>query len=447
MTHIDACPASPAPGVERRIRVCTGGACVAVCGEDHVAAIERGLGLGLGERCDERRLSLAETGCLGFCHSAPAVRDGDVVDAGSGVVRRVLVGAPRQAREPTCASVLPQPVLIRRGDWSGLGRALRMARPEELLEEVKAANLRDLLGRRLAVGPEWERVRDAPREPKLIVAKGNEGELGGYIEKYLMEHNHALLLEGMALAGYAVGARHGLVLCPTAYPLAKPAIEAEIERAHADGLLGERILGTKFSFDISVDDGAVRDGRSDTSLLPTVVNHVETLCNLSYIAFYGAGAYRALSPGASPGSKLVCFNERLRRPGVYEVRFGTTIRELCEELAGGLVGCREIKAVQIGGPLGGILPAKLLDTPFDFDELEAVGCVVGNGEILAFDDQSDMGDAARHLLRFAPKNGQGSALMHSLLTHFPDELRIEAAAQRSGRALPLGPKRSARGWP
>jgi NADH:ubiquinone oxidoreductase subunit F (NADH-binding) len=447
MTPIQACPASTAPQVERRIRVCTGSACAAVCGEGHVAAIEHGLGLRLGERCDDRLLSLAETGCLGFCHSAPAVRDGDVIDAGSGVVRRVLIGATRQASEPACESVLPQPVLTRRGDWSGLGRALRMARPEELLEEVKAANLRDLLGRRLAVGSEWERVRDAPHEPKLIVAKVNRGAHGGYIEKYLMEHNAALLLEGMALAGYTVGAKHGFVLCPPAYPLAKPAIEAEIKRAHADGLLGERILGTKFSFDVRIADGALRDVHSERSLLPMVVHHVETMCNLRYIAFYGAGAYRALSPGASPGSKLVCFNERLRRPGVYEVRFGTTIRELCEELAGGLVGCREIKAVQIGGPLGGILPAKLLDTPFDFNELEAVGCVVGNGGILAFDDQSDMGDVARQLLRFAPKNGRVSAPMQSLLMHFPDELRSASTAQRSGRALHLSPKRSPRGWP
>jgi formate dehydrogenase iron-sulfur subunit len=141
--------------------------------------------------------------------------------------------------------------------------------------------------------------------------------------------------------------------------------------------------------------------------MPTVVNNVETLCNIPFIAYYDAQAYRDLSPGGTPGSKLVCFNERFRRPGVYEVRFGTTVRELCEQLAGGLVGGRSIKAVQIGGPLGGILPATQLDTPFDFDELAAVGCMVGHGGILAFDDQTDMREVARHLLRFGAHESCG----------------------------------------
>jgi formate dehydrogenase iron-sulfur subunit len=141
--------------------------------------------------------------------------------------------------------------------------------------------------------------------------------------------------------------------------------------------------------------------------MPTVVNNVETLCNIPFIAERDAQAYRDLSPGATPGSKLVCFNERFRRPGVYEVSFGTTMRELCEELAGGLGGGRSIKAVQIGGPLGGILPATLLDTPFDFDQLAAVGCMVGHGGIVAFDDQTDMREVARHLLRFGAHESCG----------------------------------------
>jgi formate dehydrogenase iron-sulfur subunit len=141
--------------------------------------------------------------------------------------------------------------------------------------------------------------------------------------------------------------------------------------------------------------------------MPTVVNNVETLCNIPYIALRGAEAYHALSPGATPGSKLVCFNERFRRPGVYEVRFGTSMRELCEDLAGGLVDGRSIKALQIGGPLGGILPASLLDTPLDFDDLAAVGCMVGHGGILAFDDQTDMRTVARHLLHFGAAESCG----------------------------------------
>jgi NADH:ubiquinone oxidoreductase subunit F (NADH-binding)/NADH:ubiquinone oxidoreductase subunit E len=421
------------PRGERHVRVCTGTACFASCGEDHVEELGRGLGLELGQRAEDKSVSLAETVCLGFCHSAPAVRDGDVIDAGSGVVRRVLDGAPRPAVEPAWQSVLPEPVLIRSGDWSGLGRALRMDTPEGLLEEVKAANVRGRGGAGFPAGLKWEFARAATEEQKFIVANGDEGDPGSYIDKYLMERNPALLLEGMALAGYAVGASHGFVLCRSEYPLSKPTLDAEIERARGEGLLGERILGTPFSFDVTVVEGAgsyvvgeetallacLQGLRGTVSArppfpaqrgvhgMPTVVNNVETLCNVPYIAFHGARHYQQLSPGATAGSKLVCFNERFRRPGVYEVRFGTTMRELCEELAGDLVGGRAIKAVQIGGPLGGILPAALLDTPFDFDALASVGCMVGHGGIVAFDDQTDMRSVARHLLRFGAHESCG----------------------------------------
>jgi NADH:ubiquinone oxidoreductase subunit F (NADH-binding) len=141
--------------------------------------------------------------------------------------------------------------------------------------------------------------------------------------------------------------------------------------------------------------------------MPTVVNNTETLANMPFIARHGAEAYKALSPGATPGTKLVCFNERFARPNVYEVRFGTTMRELCEGLAGGLKDGRQIKALQIGGPLGGILPASKLDTPFDFDALAAEGCMVGHGGILAFDDQTEMRAVAKHLLHFGAHESCG----------------------------------------
>ncbi len=140
---------------------------------------------------------------------------------------------------------------------------------------------------------------------------------------------------------------------------------------------------------------------------PTVVHNVETLCNIPFIAAHGAEAYKALSPGATPGTKLVCLNDRFVRPGMYEVRFGTPVSEICDELGGGLVDGRSIKAVQIGGPLGGILPASKLDTPFDFDELAAEGCMVGHGGILAFDDRTDARALARHLLAFGAHESCG----------------------------------------
>ncbi|HWK18449.1 MAG TPA: NAD(P)H-dependent oxidoreductase subunit E [Solirubrobacteraceae bacterium] len=422
-----------APRGARHVRVCTGTACFAATGDTHVDAIRDGLGLALGERSADRSVSLAETVCLGFCHSSPAIRDGDRIDAGPGVVERVLGGASAEASEPEWTSVLEEPVLTRPGDWSGLARALTELEPEELLAEVKRADARGRGGAGFPAGHKWEFARRSPGEQKFIVANGDEGDPGSYIDKYLMERNPALVLEGMALAGYAVGAEHGFVLCRSEYPRSMPALEAAAAAAREAGWLGEDIAGSGFDFDVTIMEGA---GSyivgEDTALLacieglrgtvsarppypaerglfgmPTVVNNTETLVNAPFIAEHGAEAYRALSPAGSPGTKLVCFNERFARPGVYEVRFGTPMRELCDELAGGLIDGHRIKAVQIGGPLGGILPASRLDVAFDFDALKAEGCMVGHGGILAFDEQTDMRAVARHLLSFGAHESCG----------------------------------------
>jgi bidirectional [NiFe] hydrogenase diaphorase subunit len=418
------------PRGARHVRVCTGTACFAATGDAHVEQLRDGLGLALGERAPDGSVSLAETVCLGFCHSSPAVRVGDVVDAGPEVVARVLANACVAAPEPAWESLLPEPVLTRPGDWSGLERVLEeRVTPEALLAEVTAAEIRGRGGAGFPAGTKWAFARAAggPDTERFIVANGDEGDPGSYIDKYLMERNPALLLEGMALAAYAIGAAHGFVLVRSEYPRSKPTLEAAAERARAEGWLGER-------FDVTVVEGA---GSyvvgEETALLacleglrgtvsarppfpaqeglfgrPTVVNNVETLCNVPFVAAHGADAYRALSPdAATAGSKLVCFNERFARPGVYEVPFGISMGRLCEELAGGLRGGRAIKAVQIGGPLGGILPAQRLDTPFDFDALAAEGCMLGHGGILAFDDRTSMRDVARHLLRFGAHESCG----------------------------------------
>ena len=392
-----------------------------------------GLGLALGERSDDGSLSLAETVCLGYCHASPAVRDGDVIDAGPDAIDRVLADAAKPAPEPLVESLLDEPVLTRTGDWSGFRKALAETTPELLLEEVKAAEVRGRGGAGFLAGVKWEFARNAEGEPKFIVANGDEGDPGSYIDKVLMEDNPHLFLEGMALAGFAVGASHGFVLVRSEYPRSKPELEDAIFHAHTEGLLGEDILGSGFSFDITVIEGAgsyvvgeetallacLQGLRGTVSArppfpaqrglhgLPTVVNNIETLANIPFIASHGAEAYRALSPGATAGTKLVCFNERFERPGVFEVPFGMTVRELCEDVAGGMRDGRSVKAVQIGGPLGGILPASRLDTVFDFEPLVAEGCMVGHGGIVGFDDRTDMRDVARHLLHFGADESCG----------------------------------------
>ena len=422
-----------APRGERHLRVCSGTACFAASADAHIDALRESFGLELGERRPDGSLSLAETVCLGFCHSSPAFRDGDVVDAGDGALERVLAGASADASEPEWASTLPEPVLITAGDWSGLERALSGHTPESLLEEVKAARVRGRGGAGFPAGDKWGFARASPGESKFIVANGDEGDPGSYIDKYLMERNPALVLEGMALAGYAVGAEHGFILTRSEYPRSKPALDGAIAAARSAGMLGENIRGSGFSFDVTVLEGAgsyvvgeetallacVEGLRGTVSArppfpaqsglygMPTVVNNTETLANIPFIARRGAQEYRDLSPGATPGSKLVCFNERFVSPGVYEVRFGTSMRHLCDELAGGMRDGGTLRALQIGGPLAGILPASRLDVPFDFEPLAAEGCMVGHGGILAFDERTDLRALARHLLHFGAHESCG----------------------------------------
>ena len=485
------------PRGARHVRVCTGTACFAATGGAHVDEMCEGLGLGLGECRADGSVSLAETVCLGFCHSSPAVRDGELIDAGRDAVARVLSGRSQAAAEPEWESLLPEPVLTAPSDWSGLRRAITELGPERLLEQVEAAEVRGRGGAGFPAATKWRFTRAASGEPKFIVGNGDEGDPGSYIDKYLMERSPARVLEGVALAGFAVGASHGFILTRSEYPLSKPLLEAEVARARADGWLGEDILGSGFDFDITVIEGAgsyvvgeetallasLQGLRGTVSArppfpaergvhgLPTVVNNIETLANIPFVAARGAEAYRALSPDSgTAGSKLVSFNERFTRATVYEVPFGMSVRELCETVAGGLRDGHRIKALQIGGPLGGILPGDRLDIAFDFESLAAEGCMVGHGSILAFDETTDMREVATHLLGFGADESCGKcfpcriglqrahdmfaadapvdrarfeallealelgslcahgggipAPLRSLLAHFPDELRL-----------------------
>lgn len=421
------------PRGRRHVQVCTGTACWASRFGAQVGELERGLGVGLNERGADGETSLAEVVCLGFCHSGPSYRDGDVVDAGPGAGERVAAGESRAAPEPDWRSVLDEPVLTVPGTYRGLRRALDELGPERLLDEVEAAEIKGRGGAGFPAGTKWRFARGAEGSEKVIVVNGDEGDPGSYIDKLLMERNPALLLEGMALAGLAVGAERGYVYVRSEYPASKPALEQAYAAALAAGELGDDIRGSGFSFRVAIVEGA---GSyvvgEETALLnslmgmrgtvsarppfpaergyderPTVVNNVETLCSVPFVAERGAAAYRGLSPGATPGTKLVSLNERFRDPAVIEVPFGITVAEICERHGGGLVDGGEIKAVQIGGPLGGILPADALETRFDFDDLAARGCMVGHGGIVAFDQRTDMRALGRHLMHFGATESCG----------------------------------------
>ncbi len=448
------------PRGARHVRACSGTACFAATAGRHISELGAGLGLGLDEVKADGSVSFGEVVCLGFCHSSPALIDGSTVIAGADAVTALLAGSQTEAAEPDWVSLLDEPVLTRPGDWSGLERALRELEPEQLLAEVEAAEVRGRGGAGFPAGVKWRFTRAAAGAEKFIVANGDEGDPGSYIDKYLMERNPNLVLEGMALAGYAVGAEHGYILVRSEYPLSKPSLDAAIRQAHADGWLGSDICGSDFAFDITVVEGAgsyvvgeetallacLQGLRGTVSArppfpaqrgmlgMPTVVNNVETLANMPYIARRGAQAYHDLSPDSkTAGSKLVCFNERFNRPTVYEVPFGMSMRSLCDEVAGGLRDGHAVKALQIGGPLGGILPTGLLDTAFDFDELAAAGCMVGHGSIVAFDETTDMRALTVHLLEFGAHESCGKC--------FPCRIGLRRAQEMFSAEAPVDRRR------
>ncbi len=238
---------------------------------------------------------------------------------------------------------------------------------------------------------------------------------------------------GLALCGYAIGAQRGFVYIRSEYPQSAPAMRRAVEAARRAGVLGKNVLGSGFSFDVDVVEGA---GSyvcgEETALLrsleglrgmvtarppypadkglfdrPTVVNNVETLANLGWIVRHGGAAYAAIGVGKSRGTKAVSLNERFVRPGMYEVPLGTSLRRVLLEIGGGLKERRPIKAVQVGGPLGGILPGSMLDLPLGFEELAAAGALLGHGGIVAWDDSVDARDIAVHLFDFCDAESCG----------------------------------------
>ena len=447
-----------------RVKVCRGTACFAAAGERHVGYLEEALGAKLDTTTDDGDVSLEGVYCLGFCNDGPCVEaEGEVyarvtpevaleiaksakAKRFSGTAEREslprfeVVGGPAIVLERLASGIDACDLTKARehGVYVGLAKALANEggmRPEDVLEEVTLSQLRGRGGAGFPTATKWRLMAEhARREGEgFIVCNADEGDPGSYIDKYLMERDPFAVLEGITLAGYATHATRGYVYVRSEYPRSAPALRAAVAKAKEAGLLGERILGSSFSFDIEICEGA---GSyvcgEETALLrsleglrgmvtarppfpaekglfgkPSIVNNVETLANVGYIVRHGGAHYASFGHGKSRGTKVLSLNERFERPGMVEVPFGVTLRDVLEGWAGGMKGGRPIKGVQVGGPLGGILPASLLDTKIGFDELDAVGGLLGHGGIVAFDDTTPMRDLAVHLFEFCDAESCG----------------------------------------
>ena len=311
------------------------------------------------------------------------------------------------------------------GGFAGLRTAFDKG-AEHVLEQVKASGLRGRGGAGFPTGIKWQTVADATGEQKYVTCNADEGDSGTYSDRILMESDPLTLIEGMLIAGFAVGASKGYIYLRAEYPLTRRIFSKAITLARENGWLGENIQGSGFSFDIDLHLGA---GSyvcgEETAMLeslegkagiirfrpplpaleglfgkPTVVNNVVTLGSVPDIIALGGDAYAAHGVGRSKGTLAFQLAGNIKRGGLVEKAFGLTLRELIEDWGGGTASGRDVKAVQIGGPLGAYFPEKLLDTPLDYEAFIDAGGTIGHGGIVVFDDTVDMSAQARFAMEF-----------------------------------------------
>jgi formate dehydrogenase iron-sulfur subunit len=318
------------------------------------------------------------------------------------------------------------------GGYRGLARALELG-PDATVNEVLESGLRGRGGAAFPTGIKWQTVLKQPRGQKYVTCNADEGDSGTYSDRMLMEGDPFTLIEGMTIAGVAVGATKGYVYLRVEYPHAFRILDAAIAKAREAGLLGTDVLGSGLAYDLEVRLGAgAYICGEETSMLeslegrrgevrvrpplpaekglfgaPTIVNNVITLASVPTILANGAAAYKDHGQARSRGTLPLQLAGNIRRGGLVERAFGLTVRELLEDYGGGSLSGRPIRAVQIGGPLGAYLPASQFDTPLEYEALAAIGALLGHGGVVAFDDTVDMLEMARYAMEFCAHESCG----------------------------------------
>ena len=316
--------------------------------------------------------------------------------------------------------------------FAGLERALGMS-PQQIIDEIDHSGLRGRGGAGFPTGIKWQTVADTPADQKYVVCNADEGDSGTFSDRLLIEGDPFALLEGMAIAGRAVGADAGLIYLRSEYPLAREILHDAIRAARAAGWLGRAIQGSTFDFDIDVRIGAgsyvcgeetamleslegrrgqVRykpplPARAGLWQKPTLVNNVITLATVPAILTDGADAYAQWGTGRSRGTLPFQLAGNIQRGGLVEAPFGLTLRELICDIGGGTASGRPVRAVQVGGPLGAYFPESLLDTPLDYEAFAALGGTLGHGGVVVFDDTVDMARQARFAMEFCARESCG----------------------------------------
>jgi len=426
----------------------------------------------------QSRITVELAPCLGLCELAPAALVNEIqighadpsriYEAGypQSVRPRNIVGGDIRLLTANCGK--GRTTTLQEYESASGYRALRRIlgnngmlpmSPQDVVQEIKNAGLIGRGGAAFPTGLKWEGAATATDFPKYVVCNGDEAEPGTFKDRVMMEEDPHRVLEGLIIAGYAIGANHGYIFIRGEYPHALEMMKRAIEEGHRAGLLGENILGSSFTFDVELRRGAgAYICGEETALFeaiegkrgfprskppypttyglfgkPTVINNVETLANVPLILQMGSEAYRKIGTQKSPGPKLFCVSGDVRRPGLYEVPFGVPLRHLIEDLAGGIREGHQLQAMLIGGAAGTFAGPQHLDVSTSFEDLRAAGLAMGSGVITVFDETRDLRNVLIRLARFFAEESCGKCFPCQLGTQRQYEI-IERLAD--GKPLP-----------
>ena len=322
---------------------------------------------------------------------------------------------------------------IAAGDYAALEKVLTSMTPDDVINEMLASGLRGRGGAGFPTGRKWAFAKASQGDIKYVCCNADEGDPGAFMDRSVLEGDPHCVLEAMTIAGYAIGAHQGYIYVRAEYPVAVQRLRIAIDQAHEYGLLGKDILGLGFDFDIEIrlGAGAFVCGE-ETALMtsieghrgeprprppfpavkglfgkPTILNNVETWANVNPIILKGAKWFSSIGTETSPGTKVFALGGKITNVGLVEVPMGTTLREIVEEIGGGIPGGKKFKAAQTGGPSGGCIPAECIDTPIDYDSLLAIGSMMGSGGMIILDEDTCMVDIAKFYLEFTADESCG----------------------------------------
>jgi bidirectional [NiFe] hydrogenase diaphorase subunit len=439
------------------IRCCMSAGCLSSQSDEIKKTLEKSVAeKQLGDRVELRRV-----GCMGLCGQGPLVRvepEGVIYERvtpenATTIVDALIGGTTDLARcDPTqpffsrqvpvvtarSGSIDPERIedYIEAGGYRALHSAIQEMQPGQILEAIIQSGLRGRGGGGYPTGLKWATVAKSKGERKYVICNGDEGDPGAFMDRSVLESDPHAVLEGMAIAGYAIGARYGYLYVRAEYPLAISRLQVAIRQAREHGLLGEGIFESTFDFNVEIRIGAGAfvcgeetalmasiEGRrgqprprppfpAESGLWgsPTLINNVETFANIAPIINRGADWYAGVGTAKSKGTKVFALTGKIRNNGMIEVPMGITIREIVEELGGGAPEGSTIKAVQTGGPSGGCIPADHFDTPVDYDSLVKLGSIMGSGGMVVMDDSTNMVDVARFYMQFCMEESCGKCV-------------------------------------